>query len=116
MFQISDPSEWDAANIKTWLNWSTRKFSLKPAPTRCRFPNNGKELVKLTKAEFWVCAGTKEGGNTLAKYIAWKVYDATGQQLTSLQSNDDPGKQTNKRKKINYANINRSAAHLSNDR
>lgn len=88
-----DPREWDATNIKTWLNWSTKKFDIKPPPIRSRFPNTGAELVELSKADFWVCAGSKHGGNTLAKYICWKVYDATGKWITSLQSNDDPSKE-----------------------
>lgn len=90
--QFIDPSEWNAANIKTWLNWSTKKFDIKPPPVRSRIPNTGKELVELSKAEFWVCAGSKHGGNTLAKYIAWKVYDATGKWIPSLQNKNDPGK------------------------
>lgn len=67
----------------------TKKFDIKPAPVRCRFPKTGQELVELNKAEFWVCAGSEYGGKTLAKYIAWKVYDATGRSIQSLQDNTE---------------------------
>lgn len=70
----------------------TKKFEIDPPPVRSRFPTNGKELVELTKAEFWVCAGSEYGGIKLAQYIAWKVYDATGRSLPSLQGNITPRK------------------------
>lgn len=92
MENVLDPSEWNTANIKTWLNWMTKKFDIKPTPTRSRFPTSGKELVELSKAEFWVCAGSKIGGNILSRYIAWKVHDATGRWMVSLQSTEDPSK------------------------
>lgn len=87
----ADPTEWDTANIKSWLNWMTKKFNIDPSPTRSRFPKTGKELVEMSKAEFWVCAGSKYGGNKLAEYIAWKIYDATGRPMSELQNRQDPG-------------------------
>lgn len=95
-FSFLDPSEWDTANIKTWLKWMTKKFEIKPPPVRSRFPLTGKELVELSKAEFWVCAGSEHGGKTLARYIAWKIHDATGRTIPSLQDNVEPCKQMKK--------------------
>ncbi|XP_055296066.1 DNA-binding protein D-ETS-6 isoform X2 [Sitodiplosis mosellana] len=85
-----NPNKWDAGHIKVWLKWMTKNFKIKPPPVRSRFPNNGKELVALTMAEFWVCAGSECGGKTLAKYIAWKVLDATGKSVPTLECNIDP--------------------------
>lgn len=70
----------------------TKQFNLKPPPVRSRFPNNGNELLELSKAEFWVCAGSKHGGKKLAEYVAWKHYDATGRSIPSLQNDIEPRK------------------------
>lgn len=92
--KFPDPSEWDTANIKTWLKWMTKQFEIKPPPVRSRFPKTGQELVEMSKAEFWVCAGSEHGGKTLAKYIAWKFHDATGRTIPSLQDNVEPCKKS----------------------
>lgn len=46
----------------------------------------------MSRADFWVCAGSKTGGNVLAKHIAHLIYSCTGQSRKSLLSDDDPGK------------------------
>lgn len=78
-------------NIKSWLDWITKEFKLNPAPVLSRFPSTGKELVELSRAEFWVCAGSKEGGNKLAEHIAYLIHDATGRNISSLLHREDPG-------------------------
>lgn len=90
-FEYVDPSEWNKLNIKSWLDWITKKFKLNPAPIVARFPSTGKELVELSRAEFWVCAGSNEGGNKLADYIACLVLDATGRNISHLIHREDPG-------------------------
>lgn len=86
-----DPSQWDAENIKTWLDWMTERFELSPAPTFSLFPQTGAELVELSKAEFCVCALSEASGKLLAEYIGWKIYDATGRRRMSLDDRKDPG-------------------------
>lgn len=71
----------------------TKKFELDPPPVRSRFPKTGKELLEMSKAEFWVCAGSEKGGKTLAKYIVWKIQDATGRTIPNLQDDSEPCKQ-----------------------
>ena len=64
---------------------------------KARFPQAGSELAPFTKADFWVCAGSAAGGNTLAKHFAHLVRHAGrnkgsgsgGQQ--ELESDIDPG-------------------------
>ena len=87
----ADPKEWDAANIKSWLTWMTKKFQLNPAPVLSRFPESGEALIKYSRADFWVCAGTKEGGNILAKYIAHLIHSSTGRSTSPLLNDNDPG-------------------------
>lgn len=88
----TDPSVWNDGHIKSWLKWMSKKFSIEPSLSSLRFPKRGSELVKLSKAEFWVCAGSKEAGNTLAKYIAHIVQNATGIDMNHLLDENDPGK------------------------
>lgn len=87
----TDPSVWDVGHIKSWLKWMTKTFSIEPPLVAIRFPKTGNELVELYKADFWVCAGSKEAGNTLAKYIAHTVHNATGKNLDHLLDESDPG-------------------------
>jgi len=49
-------------------------------------------LCTLTKADFWVCAGSKRGGDLLAKHFAHLIHSATGRTQSSLLNDDDPGK------------------------
>lgn len=64
---------------------------LEPKPVFSRFPITGSELIEMSRAEFWVCAGSNNGGNILAKHIAHSIHSATGKNLTSLLNDDDPG-------------------------
>lgn len=87
-----NPSDWTSDEIKSWLNWSTKEFSIEPSPDHSKFPDSGNELVKMTRADFWVCAGSKRGGNLLAKHMAYLLYRATGRSHSPLLSDEDPGK------------------------
>lgn len=87
----TDPSEWNSDNIKAWIAWVTKEFKLQPSPDYNRFPSTGKELVEFTRADFWVCAGSKLGGNTLAKHLAYLQHTATGRCMSPLNNDNDPG-------------------------
>lgn len=87
----TDPTEWNSDNIKAWISWVTKEFKLEPAPDSKRFPSNGTELVEFTRADFWVCAGSRLGGNTLAKHLAYLQYTATGRCTSPLNNDNDPG-------------------------
>ncbi len=87
----TDPTEWTSDNIKTWITWVTKEFKLQPPPDHSRFPSDGKELVEFTRADFWVCAGSKLGGNTLAKHLAYLQHTATGRCTSPLNNDNDPG-------------------------
>lgn len=89
---MADPEEWSTMNIKSWIDWATKKFKLKPSPIFSRFPSTGRELVEMSRSEFWVCcAGSRDGGNKLAEYIAHSVYYATGRSISPLLQKEDPG-------------------------
>lgn len=97
----SDPGTWNEKEITAWLKWCTKKFKIKPKPVRSRLPNTGRELVDLTRSDFWVVAGSGVGGNKLAQYIALMVHNATGREMESLHSKEDPGKNQNRYLLIN---------------
>lgn len=87
----SDPRVWNMQHIETWINWITKQFNLDPAPISNRFPESGKELCTLSKADFWVCAGSREGGNKLATHFAHLLYSVTGEVQSHLLNDNDPG-------------------------
>lgn len=87
----TDPAEWNSDNIKSWISWVTKEFKLQPPPEHNRFPSNGRELVEFSRADFWVCAGSKLGGNTLAKHLAYLQHTATGRCTSPLNNDNDPG-------------------------
>ncbi|KAI4462747.1 ets [Holotrichia oblita] len=81
----SDPIEWTATHIRAWLNWSTNKFSLKPAPDPTKFPASGIELCNLTRADFEKCADNTRSGKLLAKHIAHLKHSVTGRASSPLK-------------------------------
>lgn len=85
-----DPRVWDAAHIRSWVKWITRQFNIEPKPDLSRFPTNGQELCELSKADFWVCAGSKDGGIIVAKYIAHLLYSVSGRETSPMLNDNEP--------------------------
>ena len=85
-----NPSEWDENHIRTWIVWVSKKFNIFPSLEPGRFPKAGSDLCKFTKADFWVCAGSKIGGDTLSKHFAYLGQTGTGLQDRSLENDSDP--------------------------
>lgn len=93
---LVDPTVWNETHIKSWLDWMTEKFNIKPSLNISKFPKSGQELVALAKADFWVCAGSGANGNLLAEYIAHNLHSATGKNVDHLLDKNDPGKVYNR--------------------
>ncbi|XP_055921367.1 DNA-binding protein D-ETS-6 [Eupeodes corollae] len=85
-----DPRVWDSAHIRSWVKWMTRKFNIDPKPDITRFPTNGIDLCEMKKADFWVCAGSKEGGILVAKHFACMLYHATGRATSPYINDNEP--------------------------
>lgn len=81
---VLDPIEWTTKHIKSWLEWSTKKFSLSPSPDPEIFPKTGIELCELTRAEFESKAGNSRNGTLLAKHIAHLRHSVTGRASSPL--------------------------------
>ncbi|KAH8273670.1 hypothetical protein KR018_007994 [Drosophila ironensis] len=85
-----DPHAWSTEDITSWVKWSTRKFKLDPEPDIARFPKEGQELCELSRADFWVCAGSRRGGTLLAKHFAYTLYQATGRESSPMLNDNEP--------------------------
>lgn len=71
-------------HIRSWLTWSTKKFSLKPKPDPEKFPDTGPDLCKLTRADFEARAENIKSGTILAKHIAHLKHSVTGRPTSPL--------------------------------
>lgn len=87
-----DPHAWTTEDIASWVKWLTRKFKIEPEPDISRFPKDGKELCELSRADFWVCAGSRIGGILLAKHFALTLYHATGRETSPMLNENEPSK------------------------
>ncbi len=88
---VPNPKEWDEKNIETWINWISKKFRCDPKLEPARFTTDSQELLKFTKADFWVCGGSGVNGNYLAKHYGYLLKNATGSAHESLLNDTDPG-------------------------
>ncbi|XP_055643401.1 DNA-binding protein D-ETS-6 [Toxorhynchites rutilus septentrionalis] len=86
----TNPLEWTSEDIGSWVQWVSEKFNIFPNLEPGRFPSNGVELAKFSKADFWVCAGSKAGGDTLSKHFAHRLQIGTGIEDISLANDTDP--------------------------
>lgn len=87
----TNPQEWTSEHISSWVQWISKKFKIYPSLEPARFPSGGVELAKFTKADFWVCAGSKAGGDTLANHFAHLLQNVTGIEDILLGNDIDPG-------------------------
>ncbi|KAJ9594424.1 hypothetical protein L9F63_014149, partial [Diploptera punctata] len=81
----SDPGEWNAGHVKSWLKWSTRQFSLSPVPDPDKFPSSGTELLELSRSEFETRSGSSRSGRLLAVHLAHLRHSVTGRSTSPMQ-------------------------------
>uniref|UniRef100_A0AAG5D9I1 ETS domain-containing protein n=1 Tax=Anopheles atroparvus TaxID=41427 RepID=A0AAG5D9I1_ANOAO len=86
----NNPLQWTAEHVSAWTLWVSKNFDIFPPLEPARFPKSGDEIAQFTKADFWVCAGSKAGGDTLAKHFAHLMHRATGAEDKQLYSDVDP--------------------------
>ncbi|XP_069686725.1 DNA-binding protein D-ETS-6-like isoform X1 [Periplaneta americana] len=85
----SDPAEWNAGHVRSWLKWSTRQFSLSPEPDPDKFPSSGTELLELSRADFETRAGSARSGRLLAVHLAHLRHSVTGRSTSPMQEHVD---------------------------
>ncbi|XP_052897356.1 DNA-binding protein D-ETS-6-like [Anopheles moucheti] len=88
----NNPHQWNAEHVSAWILWVSKNFDIYPPLEPARFPPTGEEIAQFTKADFWVCAGSAAGGNTLAKHFAHLIHTGTGGGYagTRLATDVDP--------------------------
>ncbi|XP_053692519.1 LOW QUALITY PROTEIN: DNA-binding protein D-ETS-6 [Sabethes cyaneus] len=86
----TNPLEWTDEHISSWVQWVSKNFEIFPSLEPARFPSNGVDLAKFAKADFWVCAGSKEGGDRLSKHFAYLLQTGTGIEDNLLANDVDP--------------------------
>lgn len=87
----TDPSTWQPSHIVAWLHWLGKQFHIRPRLDARRFPTDGGELMRMSRSEFWVCAGSRLGGQMAARHMAFLVRDATGRSSSPLFGDSEPG-------------------------
>ncbi|XP_037928309.1 DNA-binding protein D-ETS-6-like [Teleopsis dalmanni] len=85
-----DPHVWSSNHINSWVKWLTKQFKIEPEPDITRFPTTGEELCTLSRADFWVCAGSSYGGAIFAKHFALSLYHATGRETSPMLTDNEP--------------------------
>ncbi|XP_075154131.1 DNA-binding protein D-ETS-6-like [Haematobia irritans] len=85
-----DPRVWNSDHIAGWVRWMTKQFRIEPEPDISRFPTSGAELCTMSRAEFWVCAGSREGGKLFAKHFALTLHHATGRETSPMLTDNEP--------------------------
>ncbi|XP_050077938.1 DNA-binding protein D-ETS-6-like [Anopheles maculipalpis] len=87
----NNPHQWNAEHVTAWICWVSKNFHIYPPLEPARFPQTGQEIAQFTKADFWVCAGSAAGGNTLAKHFDHLIRTGTGGNDGQELANDiDP--------------------------
>ncbi|XP_033223745.1 DNA-binding protein D-ETS-6-like [Belonocnema kinseyi] len=76
----SDPSEWNASHVASWLSWCTRAFSINPGPVPSELPKSGKELLELNLSHWEKIPG----GKVLARHLGYLRLQATGVRVDAL--------------------------------
>lgn len=85
----TDPAEWNAWHIKSWLKWSARQFSLNPEPDPEKFPSSGAELLELSRAEFESKAESRRSGRLLTVHLAHLRHSVTGRSTSPMDEHID---------------------------
>ncbi|XP_011495065.1 PREDICTED: DNA-binding protein D-ETS-6-like [Ceratosolen solmsi marchali] len=79
----SDPSEWNASHIASWLSWCARAFSLEPAPDPFALaPSTGREMLCWSLAQWQERA--PGSGRVLARHLGYLRLQASGISTEAL--------------------------------
>lgn len=81
----TDPRTWDSHDIRSWIAWLSKRCHIIPEPSASDFPSTGMELVKLTRADFWVRCGSNIGGNTFTNHLQFMMENIMGSPMDAVQ-------------------------------
>ncbi|XP_034944352.1 ETS domain-containing transcription factor ets-5-like isoform X2 [Chelonus insularis] len=81
----SNPSEWNAHHIASWVTWCSKTFAIDPLPLPDQLPLNGKELLEVSSKEWQKIPG----GKYLARHLGYLKLHATGVYSPDLLQEDE---------------------------
>ena len=92
IFVPKNPKTWTEKNIDTWVKWASKKFQLKPPLDTSRFPKSSEEMVKFSKADFYIVCGSFEGGKKISQHFKYMMQCSNEPFDETLLTDGDPGK------------------------
>ena len=93
-FSLIDPLVWETRDVHAWLKWTSKKFSLENLSPEL-FPENGRDLCKLSRDDFADLTGDAKSGRILATHLAHLRGDPDDSSPTFDQpKSSQPAKQT----------------------
>ncbi|XP_058804032.1 DNA-binding protein D-ETS-6-like [Phymastichus coffea] len=79
----SDPLEWNASHVVSWLGWCARAFSLRPAPDpRALTGCSGRDILGWTLDEWR--EKLSDSGRVLARHLGYLRLQASGRSTEAL--------------------------------
>lgn len=88
----TDPLRWEKQHVESWLDWVSKKFSLKSIKVQ-NFPHKGQDLCELSREDFENLTGDCYAGNTLATHLSYLRGDPTAAEKQQVESTEDHSSQ-----------------------
>ncbi|XP_054260507.1 DNA-binding protein D-ETS-6-like [Macrosteles quadrilineatus] len=85
----SDPAEWTASHIASWLRWCSRQFRLVPRPDPSQLPSSGDLLVALSRKQLQDLSGSRRTGRLLSMHLAHLRHPLTGRSPSPPSEAED---------------------------
>lgn len=92
IFVPNNPKTWSSKHIETWIKWASKKFNLSPPLEISRFPKDAEELIKFSKADFYIVCGSFEGGKRVSQHYKYMMQTAHESFDETLITDCEPGK------------------------
>lgn len=89
IFSFTDPAEWTASHIASWLRWCSRQFRLVPRPDPSQLPSSGDLLVALSRKQLQDLSGSRRTGRLLSMHLAHLRHPLTGRSPSPPSEAED---------------------------
>jgi hypothetical protein len=91
IFVPRNPTTWSEKHIEMWIKWASNQFDIKPPLDASRFPKSGAELVKFSKAEFFIVCGSFSHGKMVVEHFRYLMENVEESVDETLLNDDEPG-------------------------
>lgn len=92
MYVPADPRTWNEKDVQNWIRFLSKNFEFKVPLDGSRFPKTGAELATFSKADFYIIAGSFEGGKIVADHFKYYMENVTTDVHETLKSAEEPSK------------------------